>query len=203
MGDIATEKDPHEFSQPCKAEDTSLSSLSQSCLDAAIKHARHIVHDDGHWYGELCANATITAEYIFLYQALGLPIAPQDKESLIRYLVSQQQLDGSWAIATDYPGDVSTTVEVYLALKILGLELYDAVMRKARNFVIKQGGLERVRIFTRFYLAMFGLWPWTAVPEMPPELILVRLFPATGIYFLFPSKFPFAVLDRFVLTPRK
>jgi squalene-hopene/tetraprenyl-beta-curcumene cyclase len=56
---------------------------------------------------------------------------------------------------------------------MLGLPDVSQELQKARNFVIASGGVAKVRIFTRISLAMFGLFPWTAVPEMPPELILV------------------------------
>ena len=72
-----------------------------------------------------------------------------------------------------YPGDVSTSVEAYLALKILGVSVKDPAMDRARCFIIAAGGVEKVRIFTRIYLATFGLFPWKSVPELPAELILV------------------------------
>ena len=142
-------------------------------LDLAIDYAHQIAREDGHWCGELRSNATITAEYVFLYQALGLDLTV-DREALCQWLLSDQNPDGSWGIApVDYPGDVSTSVEAYLALKILGLSIKDPAMERARGFIRAVGGVEKVRIFTRIYLATFGLFDWGAVPEMPAELILV------------------------------
>src|SRR5262249_1079722 len=38
------------------------------------------------------------------------------------------------------------------------------------------------RVFTRIWLALFGLWPWDALPQMPVEMIyLPRRFPL-GVY---------------------
>ena len=142
------------------------------CIQRATQYSKKIAHEDGHWYGELKANPTITAEYIFLHQALNTDTIP-DNESLRQWLLSEQHSDGSWAIAPNHPGDISTTVEVYLALKIIGFSPKEKAMERARVFVLVNGGIERIRIFTRFYLAMFGLWSWSAVPEMPAELILV------------------------------
>jgi squalene-hopene/tetraprenyl-beta-curcumene cyclase len=67
-------------------------------------------------------------------------------------------------------------------LKILGVSEDDAAMRSARDFAITAGGVARVRIFTRIYLAMFGLFPWAAVPELPPELILLPTWVPVSIY---------------------
>lgn len=128
------------------------------------------------------SNATITAEYIFLYQALGLELS-SDSDELARWLLSDQKEDGSWAIASDgYPGDVSTTVEAYLALKILGIPVGIPAMRRARDFIFTVGGVAKVRVFTRIYLAMFGLFPWDATPALPAELILIPSLAPVSIY---------------------
>ncbi|KAL9621147.1 MAG: hypothetical protein Q9160_004398 [Pyrenula sp. 1 TL-2023] len=39
-------------------------------------------------------------------------------------------------------------------------------------------------MFTRFFLATFGLLPWTSVPQLPPELILLPAFFPINIYNL-------------------
>ncbi len=153
-----------------------LNERTRQSLDSAIKYADNIVQGNGHWYGELRSNATITAEYVFLRQALGLELST-DQDALCRWLQSQQQSDGSWSIAPDNPGDVSTTVEAYLALKILKIPVEHPAMTQARTFVIESGGVEKVRMFTRLYLATFGLFPWGALPELPTELIFVRTRP--------------------------
>ncbi|KAL6713725.1 hypothetical protein ACLMJK_008217 [Lecanora helva] len=160
---------------------SNLNDLVHQSLESATRHAHSIVRQDGHWCGELKANATITAEYVFLYQALGLDIS-RDRDALCQWLLSEQQVDGSWTIAPYYPGDVSTTVEVYLALKILNIPTDHPAMIKARDYVINFGGVEKVRIFTRFYLAAFGLFPWDALPELPAELILMPTWAPINIY---------------------
>ena len=161
---------PYNNSMALRTSD--LNELTRRSLDLATKYAKGRLRDDGHWCGELKANATITAEYVFLYQALGLDLSA-DKEAICCWLLSEQQFDGSWTIAPAHPGDVSTTVEAYLALKILGTPVDHPAMVKGRDFVLSFGGVERVRIFTRFYLAAFGLFPWESLPELPAELILV------------------------------
>ena len=152
-------------------DDEWLVSATRQCLDSAIQHSFRIRKNE-HWCGELRSNSTITAEYVFLYQALGLHL-DGDRESLCQYLFAQQKLDGSWGIAPNHPGDVSTTTEAYLALKLLEIPVDNPIMQLARQFIIGSGGIEKVRILTRFYLATFGLWPWSSVPELPAELIFV------------------------------
>ena len=157
--------------------------MHSSALNLAVNYAWDDVHDDGHWYGELKTNATITAEYVMLYQALGLKKSlDRDREAICQWLLADQNPDGSWGIAPKYPGDVSTTTEAYFALKILGVSTKIPAMRLACAFVRSVGGLANVRIFTRIYLAVFGLFPWKAVPELPAELILMPSWAPINIY---------------------
>jgi squalene-hopene/tetraprenyl-beta-curcumene cyclase len=138
---------------------------------------------DGHWCAELESNTTVTAEYVFMRQALGLELASK-RDGLVRYFFNQQKTDGSWGLATNHVGDVSTTAETYLALRILGVSVDDPRMKDAEHYVLKQGGLEKMRVFTRINLAMFGLFPWDAVPTMLPELILCPPSSPANIYAL-------------------
>ncbi|HET7755030.1 MAG TPA: squalene--hopene cyclase [Anaeromyxobacteraceae bacterium] len=136
-----------------------------------------------HWCGELESNVTITAEYVLLRQALGLALDDR-REAIDRYISSRQKPDGSWGIASTLPGDVSTTAEAYLALRILGVRDDDARLRAAATFIRGAGGLEKVRVFTRINLAMFGLFPWEAVPTVPPEIIFLPRWAPVNVYRL-------------------
>ena len=136
-----------------------------------------------HWCAELESNTTITAEYVLLRQALGLDLAER-REETIRYLFSRQREDGSWGIAHGVPGDVSTAVETYLALRLLGLPVEDERMVRAERFILGAGGIAKVRVFTRINLALFGLFPWDAVPTVPPEVILLPPSSPFNIYRL-------------------
>ena len=159
--------------------------MDNNALELAANYAWDDAHDDGHWYGELKTNATITAEYVMLYQALGLEKSlERDREALCRWLLSVQNPDGSWGIAPNYPGDVSTTTEAYFALKILGMSTKTPAMQQACSFVRSVGGVARVRIFTRIFLATFGLFPWDAIPQLPAELILMPSWAPISIYSL-------------------
>ena len=136
-----------------------------------------------HWCAELESNTTITAEYVMLRQALGLDLSER-KEPIARYLFSRQKPDGSWGIAHGLPGDVSTTVETYLALRLLGLPVADDRMLRAERFIRAAGGIAKVRVFTRINLALFGLFPWEAVPSVPPEILLVPPSSPINVYRL-------------------
>jgi squalene-hopene/tetraprenyl-beta-curcumene cyclase len=125
---------------------------------------------EGWWVGELETNVTMTAEHVLLLRFLGLDLEPI-RQSAIRHLLLNQREDGSWALYHDGPADLSTTVEAYAALKVLGLDPSCPEMRRACQVVLEQGGVAQARVFTKIWLALFGEYPWAGVPSMPPELV--------------------------------
>jgi squalene-hopene/tetraprenyl-beta-curcumene cyclase len=55
-------------------------------------------------------------------------------------------------------------------------------MRSAAAFIVDAGGIQRARVFTHIWLALFGLWPWERVPVLPPELILLPRWVPLNVY---------------------
>src|SRR5262245_65079936 len=116
-----------------------------------------------------------------LRQYLGI-LAPTQTERTALWIRSQQRDDGTWATFASGPGDLSTTVEAYVALRLAGDPPDAAHLEKARAFVLEQGGLERARVFTRIWLALCGAWSWDRLPALPPEMILLPHWFPLSIY---------------------
>lgn len=163
------------------AEEQLLGAARRSLQDA-INFSFDAQQPDGHWVAEVSADATFTAQYIMFKYAIGLDLS--DADVLQRWLLHDQTEDGSWTLAPKHPGNLSTTTEVYLALKILGLPPEHPAMLKAKDWIITNGGVAKVRFFTRFFLATFGLVPWAAIPQAPAELILMPPSSPLNIYTL-------------------
>ena len=65
----------------------------------------------------------------------------------IAHILRNQRSDGSWALYYDGPADLSTTIEAYVALKVLGVDPERDEMRKALGVILRQGGVvERARL---------------------------------------------------------
>lgn len=133
-------------------------------------------------------DATLTAQYVMLKYAYSTPgmwcLSAPEIDALRRWLLSDQGADGGWPPAPDLPGNLSTSVEAYLALRLLGVPRSHPDMKRAAHFILAQGGVASVRFFTRFFLATYGLVPWSAVPSMPAELILLPSWAKLNIYAL-------------------
>ena len=138
-------------------------------------------HADGYWWGELESNPTMEAEYVLLAHWLG----SDEGDRLGRVaedLRRRQAGDGSWRMYYGAPGDLSTTIECYFALKLMGDDPDAPPMRRARDFIVAKGGIPKARVFTKIWLALFGQWDWRGVPVLPPELMLVPTWAPFNLY---------------------
>jgi squalene-hopene/tetraprenyl-beta-curcumene cyclase len=141
-------------------------------LQRAQAHLLSLQHPDGWWKGELETNVTMDAEDLLVREFLGIRGGAATARTA-EWIRSQQRADGSWANFFGGPGDLSTTTEAYVALRLAGDDPGEAHMRLAAAFVRDGGGLASARVFTRIWLALFGAWPWERVPAVPPEMMLL------------------------------
>lgn len=163
-------------------DESSLAPAATSALDKGVAHLRGLQDPRGWWQGELETNVTMDAEDVMLRHFLGILSADDVAQSAV-WIRSKQRSDGSWANFFEGPTDLSTTIEAYVALRLAGDSPDDPHMLKAATCVREAGGIEGSRVFTRMWLALFGLWPWAELPALPPEMIFL------------PSWFPLNVYD--------
>ena len=155
--------------------------VKQSIL-ASQKHLLSLQETEGYWWGQLESNVTITAEIILLHK-----IWQTDKKIPLNkaknYLISQQREHGGWELFYGDGGDLSTSIEAYMALRLLGVSRTDPIMIEAQNFIIKKGGISCSRIFTKLHLALIGCYSWQGIPSIPSSIMLL------------PEDFPFTIYE--------
>jgi len=154
---------------------------ASACLRRAVDALLTLQHPHGWWKGELETNVTIDAEDLLLREFLGIRTV-EVTQSSARWIRSRQREDGTWANFYGGPPDLSTTVEAYVALRLAGDPVDAAHLQRAAQFIQSSGGVERTRVFTRIWMALFGLWPWVELPVLPAELIFLPSFVPLNIY---------------------
>ena len=178
----------NNMAEVCSRVKKELLAAVDSTIHSSRQYLLSVQYPDGYWWDELESNPTMEAEYLLLTYFLDM-VDPQDAErqerwrKLANYILSRQREDGSWGQYFGAPGDVSTSVECYFALKLAGVSADTDQMRNAREFILSRGGVPRVRIFTKIWLSLFGQWEWEGTPMMPPELMFL------------PSWFPFNIYE--------
>lgn len=155
-------------------------------LQAAITQSQNYLlsqqYPGGYWWSELESNVTITAEVILLHKIWGTDKArPLHKAAA--YLRQQQREHGGWELYYGDGGEISTSVEAYLALRVLGVPAEDPALLKAKDFILSRGGISKTRIFTKMHLALVGCYDWRGTPSIPPWVILL------------PDWFPFNIYE--------
>lgn len=178
---IQTDKEIGHKKPPLSQENL----VDEPLLDEVLKKTSDTLldlqHPDGYWWFTLEANEAIGAEFIHLMHFLG-EVDPSIQKGLANRILQAQREDGSWGLYHTAPGDLSATVECYLSLRLAGFPSRDSRLQRTRDFILQQGGLTEVRVFTRIHLALFGLIPWELCPMMPPEIILLPPWAPLNIY---------------------
>ena len=126
----------------------------------------------GYWWSELESNVTITAEVVILHKIWGTDrTRPLQKAE--NYLRQQQCDQGGWELYYGDGGDLSTSIEAYMALRVLGVPADDPALQKAKAFILSKGGISKSRIFTKMHLALIGCYDWRGTPSIPPWVMLL------------------------------
>jgi squalene-hopene/tetraprenyl-beta-curcumene cyclase len=161
--------------------DAAPTTAAADTLRKATQALLNLQHESGWWRGELETNVTMDAEDLLLRQFLGIR-TEEDTAATARWIRANQRDDGTWANYLGGPGDLSTTIEAYVALRLAGDPPDAPHMASACAFVRAHGGLERARVFTKMWLALFGKWPWDDIPVLPPELMFFPPWLPLNIY---------------------
>ena len=127
----------------------------------------------GWWKGELETNVTIDAEDLFLRHFLGL-LEPGQAAATATLDPRRQRPDGSWATYFGGPGDLSTSVEAYVALRLAGDPRRRRAHARARRRssarpAASSGAASSRACGSRCSASGRG----TTVPTLPPEQILL------------------------------
>src|SRR5438105_8421391 len=128
-------------------------------------------HPDGYWCGELEADSMLESDYIFMHTLLGTGDRGK-MERAVNEILRHQNEDGGWSLYPGGPSNVSYGVKCYLALKLMGFKADHPVMVKARECVLRLGGVTECNTFTKIYLCALGQYEYDAVPAIPPEIVL-------------------------------
>lgn len=117
-------------------------------------------------------------------------------KGLASRILSRQEKNGAWKLFYDErDGNLTATVESYYALLYSGYyDKKDNRLQAAKKFILSNGGIEEVSMFTKVMLSLTGQLKWPRFSPLPIEIILLPLN--------FPINFySFSVYGRANLTP--
>lgn len=154
---------------------TNLKSVIGKLEDAIARSQTYLLSlqaPEGYWWAHLESNVTITAEVVLLHKIWGTD-GDRPLHKIEVYLRNEQREHGGWELFYGDGGELSTSVEAYMALRLLGVPASDPALQKAKAFILAKGGISKTRIFTKFHLALVGCYSWRGIPSIPPWVTLL------------------------------
>src|SRR6202043_2774210 len=136
---------------------------------------------DGHWCGELIVDSTLCSDFVLFMHWLS-EVDATLQERCVRHILKRQLPDGGWNIYYGGPSEINASVKGYFALKLAGYSTELPFMRKARENIMRLGGIPRMNTFSKLYLALLGQFPWKYLPTIPVEMILLPTWAPFHIY---------------------
>ncbi|MGZ3809581.1 MAG: prenyltransferase/squalene oxidase repeat-containing protein, partial [Bacteriovorax sp.] len=117
-----------------------------------------------------------------------------------KILTKTQNDKGGWYRVLDVnlqdSSDVSATIMNYWFLKAMGEDLKSLQMKKAREFILNHGSLEKADLLTKIFMSLFRNYDWNKIPWVP-YLIFNKYSPVRDRQFaawLSPHILPIAIL---------
>ena len=128
-------------------------------------------------------NVTMDAEDLLLREFLGIRDRRRPTRAAAAGSAASSATDGTWATFYGGPGrplDHDRGVRRAAARRRRRRTPRTCARRRLRPR--RSGGIERARVFTRIWLALFGWWTWDDLPALPPEVILLPAWFPLNIY---------------------
>ncbi|WP_075981737.1 squalene--hopene cyclase [Bacillus massilinigeriensis] len=165
-------------------------------MNEIVQKLRDNQSTNGSWGYPFETGISTDAYMIILLRTLEIHDEELIKE-LSKRILSKQGENGSWKLFADEDGEgnITSTVEAYYALSYSGYyNQTDDRLRKAKDFILSNGGLRKAHMFAKIMLALTGQYRWPSFFPVPVEVILL------------PTSFPinfydFSVYGRANLTP--
>lgn len=157
--------------------------LTSAAADAVRKASLSLLKRqtaEGFWWADLRADTTLESDYILMQLWLhpptngvwNPPTRPQ-VDRAVNAIFARQLQDGGFNIFEQGPSEVSASIKAYFALKVAGVSLEASQLARLRHRILELGGLQAANSYVRTNLSLFNLFPRSACPSIPPELILL------------------------------
>ena len=138
---------------------------------------------DGSW-SYMLEGSVLPDSYAIIVETLSPPTDHYIVESLATGIERRQLPNGGFGLYPEHPGDFSTTLEAYLALRLAGRPPDSQAVSRSRDFLAAMRDEQHLSNLTRITLAALGIMPWSAVPSLPPEIMLLSGKSPLSVYDL-------------------
>lgn len=141
-------------------------------------------HNDGSFRFRFQGSLMTDAFFIITCRALEIKTEEENIQLLAKTLKKTQHQQGYWKAYIDEPnGHLSATIIAYTALLYSGYaKQTDEKMKKAKSFIIKNGGISKAHFMIRWMLSANGLYPWSRMVYVPMTFLLLPSFQPVNFF---------------------
>jgi squalene-hopene/tetraprenyl-beta-curcumene cyclase len=153
-----------------QADSAGLRAAATAALGRAAGRLVELQDPEGWWQGGGSASVAWHAAEVLARHVLGMRAAGLTSDAAL-CVAASQLADGSWPGQAGGPGDLSTSVLAYCALRLAGDPADAYHMALAASWIRDAGGITAASAPATTWLAMVGQADWDAVRVPSPEVV--------------------------------
>ncbi len=149
--------------------DDILSTDASTALNRAGERLVHFQGEQGEWEGEMVWCPMLTAQYVLLHYIMGRPIDSGRRRRILRSFEQNRLSDGAWGMHEHSAPHLFVTALVYVAVRLLGVERGDPLIKSAQKFLHEEKVLN-IPSWGKFWLSLLNVYDWKGMNPIVPEL---------------------------------
>jgi 2,3-oxidosqualene cyclase len=131
-------------------------------------------YESGCWEGEVVWCPMILAQYVIVQRILGRTIEERTRRGIVRHFEITRKHGAGWGLHPESEPYVFVTTLAYVALRLVGVSPDDPLVAPARAWLLSQpGGVLGIPTWGKFWLSILGLYEYSGMNPIPPELFLL------------------------------
>jgi squalene/oxidosqualene cyclase-like protein len=125
---------------------------------------------DGNWAGDYGGPLFLIPGLTIASYVTGSPFEKPMQVLMKRNLWNHQNEDGGWGLHIEGHSTMFGTIMQYVTLRILGEDLSNPDLKRAQDWILKNGGAVQIPMWGKFYLSVLNVYEWAGNDALLPEL---------------------------------
>ncbi|VVA91556.1 unnamed protein product [Arabis nemorensis] len=150
-----------------------------NALRRSVHYFSALQSSDGHWPAEITGPLFYIPQMVINFYITGHLdeiFSGEHRKEILRNIYCFQNEDGGWGLHTEGKSSMFCTALNYVCLRILGEKPDGVACKLARKWILDHGGVTYIPTWGKFWLSILGIYEWSGINPMPPEIWLLPSF---------------------------